>query len=290
MAENQAKIVWSPLSNLLLYGKTTDVAAARTAGLTIALGSDWSPSGSKNLLGELKAAKVVSAHFSLGFSDYDIVSMATRNPTTILKWDAKLGTIAKGKFADLLVVKGVSGDPYGHLIKSREQDIVLVTIGGRPRYGTKKAMLQAGGSGEALKIGSGARLIDFTSPDQDPGIEAVTLAEATTRLSAALGNLGTLQQHSVAMSAAIADGRVSRTGWRLALDEQFGNNVQLRPRLAYDGVRTGPDLAAVAAAAEPLHPIKLDGLTVAGDPVFLDTLKSETNLPAGIAAAIAAFY
>jgi 5-methylthioadenosine/S-adenosylhomocysteine deaminase len=216
--------------------------------------------------------------------------MATRNPTTILKWDAKLGTIAKGKFADLLVVKGVSGDPYGHLIKSREQDIVLVTIGGRPRYGTKKAMLQAGGSGEALKIGSGARLIDFTSPDQDPGIEAVTLAEATTRLSAALGNLGTLQQHSVAMSAAIADGRVSRTGWRLALDEQFGNNVQLRPRLAYDGVRTGPDLAAVAAAAEPLHPIKLDGLTVAGDPVFLDTLKSETNLPAGIAAAIAAFY
>jgi cytosine/adenosine deaminase-related metal-dependent hydrolase len=40
-------IVWSPLSNLLLYGKTTDVAAARTAGLTIALGSGWSPSGSK---------------------------------------------------------------------------------------------------------------------------------------------------------------------------------------------------------------------------------------------------
>jgi 5-methylthioadenosine/S-adenosylhomocysteine deaminase len=290
MAQHQAKVIWSPLSNLLLYGKTTDVVAARTAGLAIALGSDWSPSGSKNLLGELKAAKVVSAHFSLGFSDYDIASMATRNPAAILKWDAKLGTIAKGKFADLLVVKGVTGDPYGHLIKSREQDIVLVTIGGRPRYGTKKAMQQAGGSGEALKIGSSARLIDFTSPDQDPGIETVTLAEATTRLRAALGNLGTLQPHSVAMSAAIADGTVSRAGWRLALDEQFGNNVQLRPRLAYDGVRTGPDLHAVAAAAEPLHPIKLDGLTVVSDPVFLDTLKSEPNLPPGIATAIAAFY
>lgn len=290
MAENQAKVIWSPLSNLLLYGKTTDVAAARAAGLTIALGSDWSPSGSKNLLGELKAAKVVSAHFGLGFSDYDIASMATRNPAAILKWDAKLGTIAKGKFADLLVVKGVTGDPYGHLIRSREQDIVLVTIGGRPRYGTKKVMQQAGGSGEALKIGSSARLIDFTSPEQDPGIETVTLADATTRLRAALDNLGTLQPHSVAMSAAIADGTVSRAGWRLALDEQFGNNVQLRPRLAYDGVRTGPDLHAVAAAAEPLHPIKLDGLTVVSDPVFLDTLKSEPNLPAGIAIAIAAFY
>jgi hypothetical protein len=64
----------------------------------------------------------------------------------------------------------------------------------------------------------------------------------------------------------------------------------LRPRLAYNGIRTGPDLAAVTAVAEPLHPIKLDGLTVAGDPVFLDTLKSEPNLPQGLGAAIAAFY
>ncbi|MCK1385841.1 amidohydrolase family protein [Bradyrhizobium sp. 21] len=290
MAQHQAKVVWSPLSNLLLYGKTTDVAAARTAGLTIALGSDWSPSGSKNLLGELKAAKVVSAHFGLGFSDYEIVSMATRNPAAILKWDGKLGTIAAGKFADLLVVKGSADDPYGHLIGSREQDIVLVTIGGRPRYGTKKAMQQAGASGEALDIGSSARLIDFTSPDQDPGIEKISLAEATTRLSAALGKLGTLQQHSVTMTAAIASGTVSRTGWRLALDEQFGNNVELRPRLDYNGSPTGPDLRAVAAAAEPLHPIKLDALTVVDDRAFLETLTSEPNLPQGLATAIAAFY
>src|SRR5262249_26807082 len=53
MAEHKASMVWSPLSNLLLYGKTADVVAARRAGLTIALGPDWSPSGSKSLLGEL---------------------------------------------------------------------------------------------------------------------------------------------------------------------------------------------------------------------------------------------
>lgn len=290
MAEHKAKVVWSPLSNLLLYGKTTDVVAARTAGLTIALGSDWSPSGSKNLLGELKAAKVVSAHFGLGFSAYDIVSMATRNPAAILKWDGKLGTLANGKFADLLVVNGQDGDPYDHLIKSREQDIALVTIGGQPHYGSKKTMQQAGGTGEDLVIGGTARLIDFTSLDQDPGIEKITLAEATSRLNAALGDLGTLQHHSFAMSAAIASGKVSRHGWRLALDEQFGNNVQLRPRLEYNGIRTGPDLHAVTAAAAPLHPIKLDGLAVVDDPIFITTLTGETNLPAGIGAAIAAFY
>ena len=54
-------IVWSPLSNLLLYGGTTNVAAAKAKGVTVALGSDWSPSGSRNLLAELKVARIVNA-------------------------------------------------------------------------------------------------------------------------------------------------------------------------------------------------------------------------------------
>jgi len=44
-------MVWSPLSNLLLYGATANIAAAIAAGVRIGIGSDWSPSGSKNLLG-----------------------------------------------------------------------------------------------------------------------------------------------------------------------------------------------------------------------------------------------
>ena len=48
--------MWSPFSNLWLYRGTTDVLAARAAGVRICLGADWSPSGSKNLLGELKVA------------------------------------------------------------------------------------------------------------------------------------------------------------------------------------------------------------------------------------------
>ena len=48
--------MWSPFSNLWLYGKTTDVATAQSNGMRICLGADWSPSGSKSLLGELKVA------------------------------------------------------------------------------------------------------------------------------------------------------------------------------------------------------------------------------------------
>ena len=53
LAEHGGSMVWSPLSNLLLYGETADVGAARESGVHIALGSDWSPSGSKSLLGRL---------------------------------------------------------------------------------------------------------------------------------------------------------------------------------------------------------------------------------------------
>ena len=49
-------IVWSPFSNLWLYGDTTDVLSARRRGLRVCLGSDWTPSGTRNLLGELKVA------------------------------------------------------------------------------------------------------------------------------------------------------------------------------------------------------------------------------------------
>ncbi len=55
-ARGGGAIVWSPFSNLWLYGGTTDVMAARAAGLRVCLGSDWTPSGTRNVLGELKIA------------------------------------------------------------------------------------------------------------------------------------------------------------------------------------------------------------------------------------------
>ncbi|MEQ1519036.1 MAG: hypothetical protein ABL931_21360 [Usitatibacteraceae bacterium] len=78
MAAHGGAMVWSPLSNLLLYGATADVKAAQEEGVLIGLGSDWSPSGSKNLLGELKIARLVSEQAGGIFTDKELVAMATR--------------------------------------------------------------------------------------------------------------------------------------------------------------------------------------------------------------------
>ena len=55
-------------------------ALAKAAGVRIGLGSDWSPSGSKNLLGELKVAWLYSKHLLDGqFSGRDLMAMADRH-------------------------------------------------------------------------------------------------------------------------------------------------------------------------------------------------------------------
>src|SRR6185295_13544522 len=88
LAQKNASMIWSPLSNLLLYGGTARVDAARNAGVVIGLGSDWSPTGSKNLLGELKVAWLFNQENLNGlFKARDLVAMATCDAARILKWD-----------------------------------------------------------------------------------------------------------------------------------------------------------------------------------------------------------
>ena len=78
----------------------------RPQASSIALGSDWSPSGSKNLLSELKVARAWSDRQGGVFTPRELVAMATINPARMLKWDAALGSIEPDKRADFVVLKG----------------------------------------------------------------------------------------------------------------------------------------------------------------------------------------
>src|SRR5262249_45723345 len=83
MATRGASMVWSPFSNLLLYGGTAKVSEARAAGVAIGLGADWSPSNSKNLFGELKVAQLVTRD-DPNFDDKTLLAMATIDTARIL--------------------------------------------------------------------------------------------------------------------------------------------------------------------------------------------------------------
>src|SRR5688500_6555363 len=55
-AEVGARAVWSPSSNILLYGQTADVGRMLELGMRVGLGPDWTVSGSDELLSEMRYA------------------------------------------------------------------------------------------------------------------------------------------------------------------------------------------------------------------------------------------
>ena len=165
MSNSNTKLSWSPLSNLLLYGDTTNVDDAWKSGVLVSLTSDWSPSGSKNLLGELKVADWWNKKsFDRFFSDYELVKMVTVNPATAISWDDSLGKIASNYLADLVVISGNSQNPYRALIDTSDSDVLLVMIDGEAIYGTIDLM-ESLGKNEFDEVGCNGwiRVLDTTN-------------------------------------------------------------------------------------------------------------------------------
>jgi 5-methylthioadenosine/S-adenosylhomocysteine deaminase len=303
LARRQGSMVWSPLSNLLLYGGTARVDAARAAGVRIGIGGDWSPTGSKNLLGELKVAWLYSQHALDGlFGARDLVAMATRDAARILKWGDALGTIGAGKRSDLLVIAGKAGDAYEALLSARETDILLVMINGVARYGAPGLMSELAPGDQTVRVGGESRRLFLKQETGDPAVAAVSLAAATESLRDALLDIARLAKKAEAPKPASAKRRVLDAAappvWSLALDEIRDRGVELRARLPFSGPRdfTGPDRAAgtPARASAPLStilkPISLDPLTVADDEGFLDAIEQQPNVPPAIRGGLRGLY
>jgi 5-methylthioadenosine/S-adenosylhomocysteine deaminase len=283
----------------LLYGETAKVKSAKNAKVKIGLGSDWSPSGSKNLLGELKVARLVSEANDGPFDDRELVAMATRTAAEILKWDKELGSLEPAKRTDLLVVDGTDGDPYDHLLKATEADVALVVVAGRPRYGKRSLVTRLGGEGlEDITVGGRKRVLNLKQTSADPAVGKITLAEARDRLEDALKNLKQLaqeaEQRGMPRQRLLGSSEADEVVWGLALDELEPTGVELRPRAPLPGESepTGP--ALTEAKAKPLSeivgPLELDRLTVVDDSDWLGSIDKQQNLPKWLAPGLRKLY
>lgn len=171
-------LIWSPFSNLWLYRATTHVDEARAAGINICLGADWSPSGSKSLLGELKVADMWNHdHLGDAFSDEELCAMATCNPADALGWGDRLGRLKAGLHGDVLITSTRDPDPYRNLITAVERDVLFVAINGQPFYGAANLLAAAGAANaEPITVGALQRSIVLVYPgirDADMGWKAV---------------------------------------------------------------------------------------------------------------------
>jgi cytosine/adenosine deaminase-related metal-dependent hydrolase len=123
-------IVWSPQSNLRLYGRTTLAAAALRLGIPMALGADWLPSGSPSLLAEIKVARRALEDQGLTIEPRDLVRMVTDGAARIAGLEHKIGTLEPTSFADILVLERHHEDPWRNVVEADPTWVRLVTIGG----------------------------------------------------------------------------------------------------------------------------------------------------------------
>jgi len=298
-----ASMVWSPLSNLLLYGATAKIKAAKQKGIKIGLGSDWSPSGSKNLLGELKAAKVFSDNSGKIFTDYELICMATKNAAEIIHWEERLGTLENGKLADLFLVTGIEGNPYNQLLHATESDINMVVIDGTPRLGTATLMKIFGKGSENRKLGKQSRVLNLKQETQNSIVGKLKLSQAEKKLKGALKNLNDIARQTPPLQSvgfgndrilmpATAIQKTNEPTWVLVLDHDEEEGEPMRPHLPGDNEPTMTISTGVAGASLPKEfpVIELDPLTVTDDKKYFTKLTAAINLPAYMKSNLPKFY
>jgi hypothetical protein len=176
MAKHGMGLIWSPYSNLLLYGETLDIEAANAAGVRLAIGSDWVPTGTKSVLEEIKlAARYVDRtptrdgkrKLNSIFTDEYLYKMMTENSAQMINhWgtapgEAGVGQLAPGAMGSVIAVSISNPNPYTNLVRNAtEREVNLVVVDGNPIYGNVNYLQQAGYSSAQYEVFSNEILIE----------------------------------------------------------------------------------------------------------------------------------
>jgi cytosine/adenosine deaminase-related metal-dependent hydrolase len=184
LGKNGVGFVWSPRSNIELYGATADVASARKY-VTLAIAPDWSPSGSNGMIEELRYAAIWNdQQFPPIFTNKELVLMATANPAKLARLESKTGRLAKGLAADYVIVRASARDPYQALIYAAHEDILAVAVAGRPLYGDETLMttINPNARVEPMFVCGVSKAVDMSDSDGGKGI---TFADTVKNLATA---------------------------------------------------------------------------------------------------------
>lgn len=131
-AQNVA-VVLSPRSNLQLYGTAAPVAALKAGGVTLGLGTDWSPSGSLTLLDEARCLARYNRD-SLGglLGAADLHRMMTSEGARAVGLQGAIGALAPGEWADLVIFDTEGRTALDQILeRTALRQTLAVMIGGR---------------------------------------------------------------------------------------------------------------------------------------------------------------
>lgn len=177
LAESGTAISWAPRSNISLYGNTAPVTMLDSQGVLISLGTDWTASGSINMLRELQCADFLNQnYYNRHFSDRDLWKMVTTNAAEALGIQGSVGALTPGRLADVAIYTHKGGENfYRDILDSGVGDTILVLRGGEPLYGDTDVVsaLVGGDNCDALGSVCGASRSVCTQREIGMGFDAL---------------------------------------------------------------------------------------------------------------------
>jgi hypothetical protein len=173
IASAQASVVWCPEADRRLYGATAPVRELRAAGVRIALGSDSPPSGSRDALSNLAAARREGV-----FDDAALLDLATRASGEVAR--LPVGGYEEGCVGDFVVV-----DDLDRFLSGDRTAIALVVARGRAAYGEAGLLDRAEVAGRDLEVDGAVRRLAEASAHRlhavlraHPALDGVTWLDA----------------------------------------------------------------------------------------------------------------
>ncbi|MCI5839850.1 MAG: amidohydrolase [Peptoniphilaceae bacterium] len=147
LKETNTSLVHCPISNLKLSSGFMDTKKVHNCGINLCLGTDSAASNNRqSILREMNVTSLVSRmNDENALNSYEIIKMATINGAKALGMDKEIGSLKKGKKADIILVdkKSINHTPnsnfFSNLVYSTSQnDILDVIINGEVVYENKK--------------------------------------------------------------------------------------------------------------------------------------------------------
>jgi len=132
-----ASIVWCPVSNMFMFNVTCKIKKILDANINVCLGTDATHSGSANIIEEMHfARKLYNKMYKENLPAETLYKMVTINPAKAFRMQNNIGSIEKGKIADILLIKPEEKDPYEAFVNLKMENIELLTYEGNPIYGS----------------------------------------------------------------------------------------------------------------------------------------------------------
>ncbi len=160
LLERDISIIWSPASNMLLYGDTIDAGAFIHRGVNVAVGSDWSPSGSKHVWDEARFARFFLNAIGSEISDADVFKMVTTSAGRCL--GLGFGRIEEGSAADFFILRSPieSDQALEVFFSTTDRDVLATIVDGLPIYGDRGFLEQFELELQSLPEREGSAVVD----------------------------------------------------------------------------------------------------------------------------------